>query len=782
LDLNGNGKVGRYYIDALNAAVLHYQNDKHDCSSLACKNAHHGYNRSVELAPPAAPLAPVSTLVTVLGYTRIGQSAVSPLVNTPMVGFTISVPGVGSFTTDSLGQITIDIIAPVLITVNAMDGSHCSPINGTSAPVASVTVTPGVNAILQIFTSTATPEQAAHTNTYFWVYTANEWVRTLAGNNAQMNTADGVTPSVNLTGSCNAFYTGNTINFYPTAGTCNNTAFSTVVVHEWGHGIDERFGGISNTATDGLSEGWGDIFGMFHPLVDNPIVGIGFTTAGGSIRSGLNTKLYGTQTEVHASGEIWMGFAWRVRDNLRAALGTPQAIAISDRIVISTIVANATNQANAVVQVFIADDDNGNLNDGTPHYTQLSAAATTKGMPFPAIQIASINTTPLANTTQTYTPRRVFCTASAVSSGTITDVRLVYSSLGGPFQTRTMIPSGNPNGYQSILPGISSGVVTYHIEATHSSATVVRSPASGEYSYSVSVPVSGPFTQFFTENFEAATTAFTTTRQSGTATNDWQLGIPNGKTGVSSGVAWSDPAAAASSRIFGTDLGAGTSNGAYPANMNYYITSPVINCTGRTGCYLRFRRWLTVEEGIFDQATVRVNGQVVFANPLNGNLVDTAWQTFEYPIPMADNNPSVQLEFRLISDAGLQLGGWHVDDVQLGTYVVTPPEAILMLLPEQAAAAAPMTLSVQTLGAQPFLIAIGDLPGPTSIPGIPTLLVGGSTLTLTGYTNVAGVFSLGFSAPTPASAIGSIWYSQVLTLDAAFNLVTSNQFINLFTQ
>ena len=62
-----------------------------------------------------------------------------------------------------------------------------------------------------------------------------------------------------------------------------------------------------------------------------------------------------------------------------------------------------------------------------------------------------------------------------------------------------------------------------------------------------------------------------------------------------------------------------------------------------------------------------VNGVLVWQNPTLGNLIDTSWQTFEYALPMADNNPSVQVEFRLITDAGLQLGGWNIDDFELGT-------------------------------------------------------------------------------------------------------------------
>ena len=160
-------------------------------------------------------------------------------------------------------------------------------------------------------------------------------------------------------------------------------AFSTIVLHEWGHGLDDRFGGISNAPGEGLSEGWADIVALYHPAIDAPQLALDWTGSGSQMRSGLNGTLYHTQTEVHAAGEVWMGFAWRVRENLRAALGTPQAIAISNAIVLGSIAANATDQAGAVVQVFLADDDNGNLLDGTPHFAQLAPAAMAKGLPYP---------------------------------------------------------------------------------------------------------------------------------------------------------------------------------------------------------------------------------------------------------------------------------------------------------------------------------------------------------------------------------------------------------------
>src|ERR1043166_7704015 len=178
-----------------------------------------------------------------------------------------------------------------------------------------------------------------------------------------------------------------------------------------------------------------------------------------------------------------MGFAWRLRDNLRAALGTTQAVAISNTIVVGSIVANATNRANAVTQVFVADDNDGNLLNGTPHYAQLSAAATVKALPFPQIQLGTLSHTPLVDTSTQFTPRLVI--ASAVPfSGTFTSVQVLYRVNGGPGLTRAMIPTGPPNQYQALLPGAATNdTVTYHVNAVHSTGPVVSLPSSGDFSY-----------------------------------------------------------------------------------------------------------------------------------------------------------------------------------------------------------------------------------------------------------------------------------------------------------
>lgn len=768
LDANGTGTAGRYYVDADSGAVLHFQNDRHECGLPGC-----GGGEQAGTAPAAPGAPPVPTTVTVMAWTRTGVDGHDPLVNTPLPGLVLVVPGIGPVTTDQNGQVTIDIAAPVNIPVGALDGRHHAPITGSSAPSGVFTIQPGVGATIQLLTATATPEQGAHTTASYWLDQVGVWCRQVLGSSPQLAMADNVLPSVNQGNLCNAFYLNNTVNFDRSVVGCANAAFSSIVVHEWGHGLDDRYGGISNQLGDGLSEGWGDLLAMY--LLDNPDYGSGLTLPGVVSRSGNNSKMYGTQVGVHDAGEVWMGFAWRYRENLRAAFGTPTALQVSTETVVASIVANATNQAEAVLEVFLADDDDGNLQNGVPHYAQLSAAAIAKGMPYPVMPAASILHTPLADTAERDVPRAVVATISP-NGGSLLAVRLHYD-VGAGSQVRTMHGNGSVDGFVAMLPGIATGGASYHFEVDHSSGVTVRMPTAGEFHYDL-----GTFRALVTEDFENGAPGWTTGSSSGT--NEWQLGAPAGRSG-SGGGGWVDPAAATSgTNVYGIDLGGGAANGAYANSTSQFLRSPVLDCSGRTGMRLRFKRWLSVERAAFDQATITVNGIVVWTNPAGAHTRDSSWQSVEYAIPMADDNPAVQIEWRLTSDNVVNLGGWQLDDVEVGDTFVAAADASLAMLPEQAVQGAPMTLTVSTPGgSRPYLLVVGDTAGPTLVPGLPALQFGGNLTIVGGSTDALGLDVVPFLAPNVPSAVAVSFYSQLLTVDAAgTNFVLSNAFVNLFTQ
>jgi hypothetical protein len=760
VDLAGRGPLGSAFVDAKSGAFLRFVDEKHECGLPGCTAAAAARGA---VAPPAVP---VPTTVTVRGYLHSAYSPVSTPTNEPLVGLEVAVPGHGTFLTDANGQFTVDLLAPTPITV-VLNGVHSDLVQGPNAPTAPATLQPGVAQTLTIASATAGEQALAHTTAYHWTWKINEWARGILGNSPELAAADAVLPTVNIAASCNAYYFGNSINFYASGGGCNNTASASVVAHEWGHGLDDRYGGISQT--NGLSEGWGDICSIY--LLDDPLIGHDFWSGGGGIRDGNNTHQYPGGSGPHAQGQSWMGFAWKFRQNLRAGLGTPQAIAISNDVVLASIAANASNQADAVVAAFQADDNDGLLGNGTPHYAELVAACNVHNLPYPPMVDGYITHTPLGSTRNQLVPRRVEVDAIPFQ-GQFAQVRVHWLDNGTPRQ-RNLIPSSTPNRWYGLLPGQPAPhMLQYHVEATHASGATFRLPnGTGEYG-----AVTLAERRIWFDDFETGGPGWTHGATSGI--DDWEIGPPAGRTGWG----WFDPGSAASgTQCAGNDLGQ-NSDGAYPANCDTWLRTPPIDCTGFTNIRLRWKRWASCA-GPTDRLEVR-HGGVPWYSSTTQVVSDTAWSTRELPLPFAANQPAVQIEFRLVANSLFPYGGWAIDDVEV--YTLDAPVALpatLRFLPEQASQGTPVTLQIAHALplALPFVLALGDGPGPTTVPSIPTMQVGGALALSFGTTDATGQFATTFVAPS-APLTGALWYAQLLTLDANLQFITSNPSLVLFTQ
>ena len=326
--------------------------------------------------------------------------------------------------------------------------------------------------------------------------------------------------------------------------------------------------------------------------------------------------------------------------------------------------------------------------------------------------------TPLADTSVTGTAYGLSATATSLTAATVTSVEAVYRINGGSFTTKALIPSNTADEWIGSLPGISpSGSVDYYLLATNSDGQQKWLPegfSAGDALHRFSV---GDITSIFADGFEAVGENGWTSVQVATQ-NDWQKGAPTGAGGY-------DPSSAATgSSARGNDLGIGNYNGIYQPNVNNYLQSPSINCAGQTSVQLRFNRWLTVEDGSYDQATVKVNGTTVWQNTAAGDTIDTAWTPQELDISaLADNNPSVSVRFQLQSDGSVEMGGWTLDDFELFSLFdgVTPS-----LTTTETAVSASQGSTVQfgiDAGAahagDTYLLAVGiSGAGPTTVNGV----------------------------------------------------------------
>jgi|GEM_PF-381286 len=265
--------------------------------------------------------------------------------------------------------------------------------------------------------------------------------------------------------------------------------------------------------------------------------------------------------------------------------------------------------------------------------------------------------TPLADSTNASGPYAVTADVSSLIGSNLVSVTLNYD-LGSGGVSKAMIPAGSGDEYIASIPGLSqAGSVKYYLEAEDDQGNTERLPdglGPDEFEFFV-----GYFNDIFADDFELGDNGWT---HGGSGQDDWMRNAPTGNGGYDPGYAWSG------SMIWGNDLGPSGWNGNYQPNVDNWLLSPSIDCSGYTGISLRYRRWLTVEAGQYDQAAITVNGNSVFSNPYSGDLVDTEWVQHDIDISaFADNNPDVRLRYTLTTDGGMELGGWNIDDLHVGT-------------------------------------------------------------------------------------------------------------------
>jgi len=145
---------------------------------------------------------------------------------------------------------------------------------------------------------------------------------------------------------------------------------------------------------------------------------------------------------------------------------------------------------------------------------------------------------------------------------------------------------------------------------------------------------------------------------------DWAFGQPTG-----GGSLDGDPLAGhTGANVYGTNL-----EGNYAGNLaqTLYVTTPSLNLSQRTGTELRFWRWLMIEPGPEDVATVEVSNDGVNWATLWDNLDKIVFQPFWVPqrfdiSSVADGQPQVFIRWGLGPTSPIiELPGWNIDDIQI---------------------------------------------------------------------------------------------------------------------
>ncbi len=248
--------------------------------------------------------------------------------------------------------------------------------------------------------------------------------------------------NMNIQLTCNAFWDGSSINFYREGGGCNNTGeIAAVFDHEWGHGLDDN---DSNGTLSSSSEGYADIAGNYrlwascvgYGFFSTADPGCGLTQDGtghnqdeaqqGAAKcdldcSGVRDSDYlkitgGTPLgasficascvggggpcgrQVHCAATAQREAAWNLvarelQNPPDTAVDANTAFIIGDKVFYQgsgniglwhnctcPSSSDGCNSDSGYLQWLAADDDNGNINDGTPHMADIFAAFNTNGI------------------------------------------------------------------------------------------------------------------------------------------------------------------------------------------------------------------------------------------------------------------------------------------------------------------------------------------------------------------------------------------------------------------
>lgn len=412
--------------------------------------------------------------------------------NKPLKNLQVKIGGTNYFT-DANGLLTAPPAGPV-DPIISLQGKYVKVVttqNGNT--VASNSPTNVANGDILTFSPVAVTGTDRHINVYYHTNEIHDYMKLKFPNFTTMDNS--LTARVDRTdGNCNAFYDGSSINFYTTANGCNALSYiGDVMYHEYGHGISDKFWTAQGSSFDngGMGEGYSDVWAMC--ITKTPIIGLGFNVNQPNSlirRYDINPKIYPQNIvgEVHADGEIIAGAWWDVAINLSAILPLSTAIDTMSNIFARSNFGLATGPDGTegvvyhdiLVDALQADDDNNNLNDGTPHFTEIVNAFAAHGIYLLSNSVLEHASMGMANAGA---PISIDATALADFPAFLGNVKMFYR-LKGNANSDSLLMTKTNNNYTAIFPSSTMGeVYEYYFNLYDNAGSyATSSPKEGKFS------------------------------------------------------------------------------------------------------------------------------------------------------------------------------------------------------------------------------------------------------------------------------------------------------------
>ncbi len=240
----------------------------------------------------------------------------NPEVSTPMKYATVSIGSTTAYT-DPNGNFTITNSGTSAVTVSSPMSGHyffVSVLAGTLDALSQSVTPPGLANFVH---NAANSDELVRSqiNAYVQANVVRDWVLTYNPSYPSIATDVNFPLYVNSSNSTycpgNAWYDGTALNFCRAGGIYPNTAYSSVVHHEYGHHAVESGG----SGQDQYGEGMGDSFAVC--LADDAILGYGFEgNCSAGIRTANNTMQYPCTSDIHTCAQLLSGCVWSTRNAL----------------------------------------------------------------------------------------------------------------------------------------------------------------------------------------------------------------------------------------------------------------------------------------------------------------------------------------------------------------------------------------------------------------------------------------------------------------------------------
>jgi len=442
--------------------------------------------------------------------------------------------------------------------------------------------------------------------------------------------------NVNVSGLCNAFYDGSSINFFAAGGVCPSSAYSDIVWHEYAHHMVASAG----SGQGSYGEGAADMLALL--ISDDAAFGYGFYgNCNNAMRTAINTKQYpcAVGEEIHTCGTLLTGAVWDTRNELVVTNPSNYRDIISSLAINAIIVHTGTDITPQITIDFLTLNDNdSNIGNGTPNYAQINAGFSKHNMPAPVLNTLSF-VFPLGRPTVIPPGGGNVFTIQVIGSGNTTPIDFTGQFFcdaddNGTYVQADMVRLAK-NFYQVTFPATPCGSrVRYYFSTLTTLGTYYNptgAPTSAHY-----IAVSGATMKTASCDTFASDTGWVATKTAGVTTGAWERAIPvNNNRG--------DPPADfdGSGMCYTTDNRAGDFD---IDGGSVTLTSPAFDGSGAGDVYISYARWFHNSFGNNPNSDT----MVVQASGDNGN----SWVTVETVGPTIDS-----------------AGGWKTRLTRLGGFV-----------------------------------------------------------------------------------------------------------------